>query len=60
VSVLPINFEKKLYVFYEIQYAGNAIEGDLDAIIFNPAASSVPKWRTSNFEVDAKLAPVKI
>jgi hypothetical protein len=32
--------------FYEIQYGGQAIEGDLDAIIFNAAAANIPKWRT--------------
>jgi hypothetical protein len=31
--------------FYEIQYRGHAIEGDLDAVLFNPVASTIPKWR---------------
>jgi hypothetical protein len=32
--------------FYEIQYGGHAIEGDLEAIIFNAVAATVPKWWT--------------
>jgi hypothetical protein len=31
--------------FYKIR-RGHAIEDDLDAILFNPAASTIPKWRT--------------
>jgi hypothetical protein len=30
--------------FYEILYVDDAIEGDLDAIIFNPIASTILKW----------------
>jgi hypothetical protein len=30
--------------FHEIQQGGHATEGDLDAIIFNPVASTIPKW----------------
>jgi hypothetical protein len=40
---LTNNFEPHVD-FYEIQYGANAIEGDLDAIIFNPIASTVLKW----------------
>jgi hypothetical protein len=33
--------------FHEIQYGGHAIEGDLEAIVFNAvAAITIPKWRT--------------
>jgi hypothetical protein len=32
--------------FYEIQYGGHVIEGDLDAVLFNPVTSTIPKWRT--------------
>jgi hypothetical protein len=32
--------------FYEIQERGHAIEGDLNAIIFNAAAATIPKWWT--------------
>jgi hypothetical protein len=32
--------------FYEIQYGGHAIEGDLDAVLSNPVLSTIPKWRT--------------
>jgi hypothetical protein len=35
--------------FYEIQYGDNTIEGDLDAILSNPVASTIPKWRTFKF-----------
>jgi hypothetical protein len=31
--------------FYEIQYGGHVIKGDLDAIHFNPVPSSILKWR---------------
>jgi hypothetical protein len=31
--------------FYEIQWGGHAIEGDLDAVLFNPVLSTIPKWR---------------
>jgi hypothetical protein len=31
--------------FDEIQYGGHVIEGDLDAIHFNPVPSSISKWR---------------
>jgi hypothetical protein len=36
----------QLVDFYEIQYGGHAIEGDLDAVLFNPVSSTIPKWRT--------------
>jgi hypothetical protein len=36
----------KLIDLYEILYEGDAIEGDLDAILFNAVASTIPKWRT--------------
>jgi hypothetical protein len=31
---------------YEMQYGGYAIEGDIDATIFNPLTLTIPKWRT--------------
>jgi hypothetical protein len=36
----------QLVDFYEIQYGGHAIEGDLDAVLFNAVPSTIPKWRT--------------
>jgi hypothetical protein len=30
--------------FHVIWWAGDAIEGDIDAIIFNPIASRILKW----------------
>jgi hypothetical protein len=32
--------------FYEIQWGGHAMEGDLDAVLFNPVPSTIPKYRT--------------
>jgi hypothetical protein len=31
---------------YEILYGGGGIEYYLDYILFNPVASTIPKWRT--------------
>jgi hypothetical protein len=39
--------------FYEIRLGGSAIEGDLNAIIFNPLTSTL-----STSKMHAKLAPV--
>jgi hypothetical protein len=36
----------QLVDFYEIQQGSHAVEGGVDAIIFNPVASTIPKWRT--------------
>jgi energy-converting hydrogenase Eha subunit F len=30
----------------EILYGGDGIEDDLDSILLNPVASTIPKWRT--------------
>jgi hypothetical protein len=30
----------------EILYGGDDIEDDFDSILFNPVASTMPKWRT--------------
>jgi hypothetical protein len=38
---------------YEIQWGGDAIEGDLDIILLNTVPSTIPKFQTS--EVDAVL-----
>jgi hypothetical protein len=50
----------QLVDFYEIQYGGHAIEGDLDAVLFNPVPLTIPNWRTFKLLVDAKLAPVNV
>jgi hypothetical protein len=34
----------QLVDFYENH--GHAIEGDLEAVLFNPVSSTIPKWRT--------------
>jgi hypothetical protein len=36
----------QLVDFCEIQWGGHAIEGDLDAVLFDPVPSTIPKWRT--------------
>jgi hypothetical protein len=33
----------------EIIYGGDDIEGDLDSILLNLVALTIPKWRTFNF-----------
>jgi hypothetical protein len=35
--------------FHEIWYGGNAIQGDPDAIIFNPISSTILKWLMFKF-----------
>jgi hypothetical protein len=42
-SLITLN---QLVHFYEIQYGGHAINGNLDAVRFNPVPSTIPKWRT--------------
>jgi hypothetical protein len=41
--------------FYEIRWRGNVMEGDFDAIIFHPVASTIPQW-----QVNAKLVEVNV
>jgi hypothetical protein len=43
-----------------IQNRGHAIEGDLDAIIFNPIASDIPKLRISASEMNAIFASASV
>jgi hypothetical protein len=40
---LPLIIFNRLVEFHEIWYGGNVIQGDLDAIIFNPIASIILK-----------------
>jgi hypothetical protein len=42
----PYQLVNQLVDFYEIQYWGHAIEGNLEAIIFHDVAAIIPKWRT--------------
>jgi hypothetical protein len=37
--------------FHEIWYGGDVIQGDLDAIIFNPIASNILKWSRFKFHI---------
>jgi hypothetical protein len=37
--------------FRELLYGGNAIQGDLDAIIFNPIALAIVKWVRFKFQI---------
>jgi hypothetical protein len=46
LCVPPLYLLNQLVEFHEIQYGGHAIEGDLDAVLFNPVSSTIPKWRT--------------
>jgi hypothetical protein len=40
--------------FHEIYYGGNAIQGDLDAIIFIPIVSTSLKWLRFKFKMKLK------
>jgi hypothetical protein len=40
--------------FHEIRYGGNAIQGDLDAIIFIPVVSAILKWLRLKFQMMLK------
>jgi hypothetical protein len=44
--------------FCEIQKANNDIKGGIDAILYNPVVSNIPKWQTS--DMDVNFAPVKL
>jgi hypothetical protein len=46
---------KELVNFHEIQQGGDHGVG-----LFNPAASTIPKWQTFTSEVDAKRSPVSV
>jgi hypothetical protein len=37
--------------FHDIWWGGDAIQGHLDAIIFNPIASTTLKWLRFKFEI---------
>jgi hypothetical protein len=50
----------QLVDFYDIQYGGHATDVDLVAILFNPVTSTIPKWQTETYEVDAKPALVNM
>jgi hypothetical protein len=43
MCVSPLITSEPLGRFHELWYGGNAIQGDLDAVIFNPIASVVLK-----------------
>jgi hypothetical protein len=59
-SVSPTNnFWTSGIDFYEIQQGGHAIEGDLDAIIFNLIASPSPNVARSNFWSECKSYVVR-
>jgi hypothetical protein len=45
LRVCPLSTSETIGKFYEIQYGGQAIEGDLKASSFHPVASTIPKWR---------------
>jgi hypothetical protein len=39
----------ELVDFYEIQYEGQAVEGDLDVVIFYPAASTIQELTVTQY-----------
>jgi hypothetical protein len=45
VCPTPITLNELVH-FQEIQHAGHVIECDLNAILFNPVLSTIPKYRT--------------
>jgi hypothetical protein len=54
----------QLVDFYKIHKEVHAIEGDLDAVLFNPVPSTIPNHskmaEVQTSEMDAKLAPVNM
>jgi hypothetical protein len=44
----PHQLLKQLVDLYKIELGDHAIEGDLDAIISNVVAATIPKWRMFN------------
>jgi hypothetical protein len=53
VCPTPITLNELVH-FQEIQYAGHVIGCDLNAILFNPVLSTIPKYRTLKFESHIK------
>jgi hypothetical protein len=49
VCVRPLIASEAIIRFYEIQYAGHAIEGGHNAVILNPVAPNVPYYSLYNF-----------
>jgi hypothetical protein len=45
LCIPPNNFLTNCYIFMKFSRE-DAIEGDLDAILFNSVTSTIPKWRT--------------
>jgi hypothetical protein len=46
-----VSLLNRLIDFHYIWYVGDAIQGDLDAIIFNPIALPVSKWLRFKFQI---------
>jgi hypothetical protein len=49
VCLSPYQILDQVVDFYEIWYVCDAIQGDLDAIIFNPIAPAILKWLRFEF-----------
>jgi hypothetical protein len=49
LCVSHVQLLNQLVDFHDIQQGSQAIEGDLDAVPFNPIAATIQKWRCSNF-----------
>jgi hypothetical protein len=45
VCLSPLSTFEQVSRFYEIQWGGHAIEDDVDIILSNNVASTIPKWR---------------
>jgi hypothetical protein len=46
--------------FHEIWWAGDAIEGGINAILFNPLALTIKKVEVQSCEVDTLPAPFSL
>jgi hypothetical protein len=47
--VIVLKFFNHLVPFCEIHWGRHGIEGDLEAILVNPVASTIPKWLKQKF-----------
>jgi hypothetical protein len=36
------------------------MDGDIEALLFNPVFLTIPKWHTKTSEVDSKLSPINV
>jgi hypothetical protein len=50
IKHLCLSFEK-LVDFHDIWWGGDAIQGNLDAVTFNPIGSTISKWLRFKFQI---------